>query len=118
MKFHFFFVSLNFVHGSTSSWINCCMILISQNTFSAVYVILSFKFLVIRQDAYFSLMMLSNKGSCAHSTESQTLSAGVCSKVRVCLQGSSKGIKFWIERLIINSVRRFGFRGLGFNDSN
>lgn len=106
------------MHGATSSWVNCCMILISQNTFCAVYVIVSFKFLVIRQDAYFSLMMLSHKGSCAHSTESQTLPAGVCSKVRVCLQGSSNGIKFRIGRLIINSVRRFGFRGLGFSDSN
>ena len=31
MKFLFFLMSLNFVHGSTSSWINCCMVLISQN---------------------------------------------------------------------------------------
>ena len=31
MKFLFFLMSLNFMHGSTSSWINCCMVLISQN---------------------------------------------------------------------------------------
>ena len=34
MKFlfnFFFLMNLNFVHGSTSPWINCCMVLISRN---------------------------------------------------------------------------------------
>ena len=39
----------------------------------------------------FALLSQPRKGSCAHSAEGQTLTAGVCSKVRVYLQGAKHG---------------------------
>ena len=115
MKFLFFLMSLNFVHGSTSSWINCCMVLISQNIelakmfiwgfckmlrkpqlnflvnpiLSVLFVILSWNF---ARCSFFSHDVIK-KSSCALTTETQTLPGGVCSEVRVCLQGVKQGNK-------------------------
>ena len=37
------------------------------------------------------VLLSLNKGPCAHSTDSQTLTASVCRKVRVYLQGIKQG---------------------------